>query len=676
MVAGVPPEQDLPMRRMLAGTLLALFTVGSVAGLAVPANADAAKPSIQQFLKIRTPAAPSILPDGSLLYRDWPDGVFQLYRAVPKNAASPSYAPGEVTVTQLTNFPDGLAGYSLSPDGKRVVLIHARGGNENTQLTLLDPMAAPGAPTTPIVSNPKVQARLNQWAYDGSYIIYSVNDESPEDFYIYRYDFADGKITKLLSEKGDWGAADITHDGKRMLVQHLVSASNTELFELDLATGKRTDVTIKPEGGTAACGSVGYMPGERAVLMTSDWKDGRSRLYVRDLKSGAVKEPMPALSSGSWMAPSRTRIGSSWPSPSTRTATVRPTCTRFRTQAAARAHRREGCAGRLELRKGTFIWSLSNARRPSTAFATTFSKTAKKPEDHATRQLTWTDNQGIDFASFSLPETRHLQGVRRPRDLGVPVPAAGLPEGHGDPVHRQLPRRPGVPASAQFQRRGPVPADARLRAAQAQCPRQHGYGREFQMLDDYKKRWDSVRDGVDAAEWLVASGYSQPGRMATFGGSYGGFMSVACIVEDQERVDRGARKERLFGASVNVVGIANLRTFLERTSGYRRALREVEYGPLTDKEFLESVSSLNKVDKIQVPMFIGHGFNDPRVPVEEAMQLAAALKQRGRNPRVFIAPDEGHGFAKLDNRIYFNERVVSFLEETIGKSAPQAMSNP
>ena len=103
---------------------------------------------------------------------------------------------------------------------------------------------------------------------------------------------------------------------------------------------------------------------------------------------------------------------------------------------------------------------------------------------------------------------------------------------------------------------------------------------------------------------------------------------------------------------------------------------EVDYGPLSDKEFLESVSSLNKVDKIQVPMFIGHGFNDPRVPVEEAMQLAVALKQRGRNPRVFIAPDEGHGFVKLDNRIYFNERVASFLEETIGKSAPQAMSNP
>src|SRR5204863_6071791 len=159
---------------------------------------------------------------------------------------------------------------------------------------------------------------------------------------------------------------------------------------------------------------------------------------------------------------------------------------------------------------------------------------------------------------------------------------------------------------------------------------------------DYKKRWDSVRDGVDAAEWLVRNGYAEPGRIATNGGSYGGFMAVACIVEDQQRVDRGERKQRLFGACIDVVGPVNLKTFLEKTSGYRRKLREVEYGPLTDPEFLASVSSIHKVDKMNVPFFIGHGFNDPRVPVEEAMQLATALKERGMSPRLFVAPDEGH----------------------------------
>jgi dipeptidyl aminopeptidase/acylaminoacyl peptidase len=662
------------MRRPLTPILLALaatFTVALPAALA----AEAAKPTIQQFLKIRTPGAPVILPDGSLLYRDWPDGVFQLYRAVPKNAANPSYAPGEVTVTKLTNYPDGLSSFSLSPDGRRAVLMHARGGNENTQLTLLDPLSPGGSATSPILADPKVQANVNLWHRDGSAMVYSANAESPEDFYVYRWDFAAGKATRLLGEKGAWGAADVTSDGSRMLVVRFVSASNNEVYELDVASGKRTDITIRPKDGTAACEPVGYAPDEKSVYMISDWKDGRARLYRRDLKSGAVKEALPALSAWEldganidqdrqFLVAAANENGYSVPYVYT-LPDLRP---------LPAPTTEKGVLGGSSFRNGTLIWTLSNARRPSTAFATTFSKTAKKPEDHATRQLTWTDDQGIDFSRFSLPELITYKAFDG-RDIsafvflptghqkGTPVPF--IVNYHGGPESQH---RPGFNAADQYLlTRGFGILKPNVRGST-------GYGREFQMADDYKKRWDSVKDGVDAAEWLVQNGYAEPGRIATLGGSYGGFMSVACIVEDQERVERGQRKERLFGASVNIVGIANLKTFLERTSGYRRALREVEYGPLSDAEFLESVSSLNRVDKIQVPMFIAHGFNDPRVPVEEAMQLAAALKQRGRNPRVFIAPDEGHGFAKLDNRIYFNERSAAFLEETIGKAPPHASS--
>jgi dipeptidyl aminopeptidase/acylaminoacyl peptidase len=661
------------MRRPLARAILALTVVLAGLPATVAETVAAARPTIQQFLRIRTPGAPVVLPDGSLLYRDWPDGVFQLYRAVPKNAADPNYAPGEVTVTKLTDYPDGLSGFSLSPDGRRVVLMHARGGNENTQLTLLDPMAGPGAATSPIVANPKVQASVNLWHRDGSAVVYSANEESPEDFYLYRWDFATSKATRLLGEKGSWAASDVTRDGKRMLVMHFISASNTEVFELDLETGKRTELTIRPKDGTAACEAIGYLPNEKAVLLASDWKDGRSRLFQRDLRSGAVREVLPALSGweldgaiidddreyliavvneNGYSAPHLYTLPDFKPLPPPTTE--------------------KGVLGGSSFRNGTLIWTLSNARRPSTAFMSKLSRSAKRAEDHATRQLTWTDDQGIDFNGFSLPELVTYKAFDG-RDIsafvflppghqkGTPIPFIVIYHGGPESQHR-----PGFSAADQYLlTRGFGLLKPNVRGST-------GYGREFQMLDDYKKRWDSVRDGVDAAEWLVKSGYSQPGRIATFGGSYGGFMSVACIVEDQERVERGERKERLFGSSVNIVGIANLRTFLERTSGYRRALREVEYGPLTDTEFLESVSSLNRVEKIQVPMFIAHGFNDPRVPVEEAMQLAAALKERGRNPRVFIAPDEGHGFAKLDNRIYFNERAAAFLEETIGRTLPQA----
>lgn len=659
------------MRRAFA--LLALIAVATgPAPLPAPASAADAQPTIQQFLKIRTPGAPTVMPDGSLLLRDWPEGVFQLYRVVPKDPANPDYSPGNVRTLKLTQFPDGLSSFTVSPDFRRVVLSHARGGNENTQLTLLDPAAAPGSPTTPILDNPKVQASVNLWFRDGSAIVYSANADSPTDFHLYRHDFATGTTTRILAEKGAWAAGDVTRDGSRLLVVRYVSASHTEVFELDLATGKRTELTLRPKDGTAANEIVGYMPGERAALILSDWKGGMARLYLRDLKSGAVREPAPALAKfeldravmndrREFLVALANEDGYGVPH-----AFTLPD---FRPMPPPTEEK--GVLGPESFRGNTLVWTLSNARRPGEAFATMITQGAKRSADYATRQLTWNDDQGIDLASFRLPELvryRAFDGREIPAFLflpagaekGTPIPFVIIYHGGPESQHR-----PQFNATDQYLlTRGFGILKPNVRGST-------GYGREFHMLDDYRKRWDSVRDGVDAAEWLVANGWAEPGRIATYGGSYGGFMSVACLVEDAERVERGERRERLFGACVNVVGIVNLRTFLERTSGYRRALREVEYGPLSDPEFLESVSSLNKVDKIQVPMFIAHGFNDPRVPVEEAMQIAAALKERGRQPRVFIAPDEGHGFAKLDNRIYFYERAAAFLEETIGSRAPR-----
>ena len=662
------------MRRPVHALLCLTLLFSACVGLA-PAAADDSRPTIQQFLKIRTPGAPVILPDGSLLLRDWPDGVQQLYRVVPKagGADGPDYRLGDATVTRLTDFPDGLAGFTVSPDGRKVIVSHARGGNENTQLTLLDPLGAPGQGMTPLYSNPKVQASVNLWLRDGSGFVYSANDESPNDFYLYLYDFASGKAKKLLGEAGSWSAQDVTNDGRRMLVQKDVSASDIQCFELDVASGKLKELTIKPEGGTAACQVSGYMPGERAVLMTSDLKEGMQRLFLKDLKSGAVREPIPALSrfeldgagpndSREYLVAVANQDGygvlSAYTLPDFKPVSLPPMD--------------QGVVAPQIFRGSTMVWSLSNARTAGNAFATTFTRVGKGPVSQTTRQLTWTEDQGIDLKAFPLPELVHypaFDGRQIAAFLFLPpgyVKGTAIPfiiNYHGGPEGQH---RPTFGATNQYLlSRGFGMLMPNVRGST-------GYGREFQMLDDYKGRWGSVRDGVDAAEWLVRSGYAAPGKIATYGGSYGGFMSVACIVEDQERVDRGERKDRLFGACVDVVGIVNMKGFLEKTSGYRRKLREVEYGPLTDPDFLASISSINKVDKINVPVFVAHGFNDPRVPVQEAMQLATALKERGMEPRMFVAPDEGHGFAKLDNRIYFNERMAQFLEETIGGGTTEA----
>jgi len=183
-----------------------------------------------------------------------------------------------------------------------------------------------------------------------------------------------------------------------------------------------------------------------------------------------------------------------------------------------------------------------------------------------------------------------------------------------------------------------------------------GYGRRYAGLDDTVRRLDSVADLAAIHEWLPSAGLD-PRRAALFGGSYGGYMVLAGVAFQPER----------WAAGVDIVGISDLVTFLENTSGYRRAHREREYGSLReDRAFLERASPLRRADEIRAPLFIIHGANDPRVPVSEARQLAASLERRGVDHELVVYEDEGHGLAKLRNRLDAYPRAVEFLAARLG----------
>jgi dipeptidyl aminopeptidase/acylaminoacyl peptidase len=667
----------------------------ALAVLCAPATAQPAKapkgPSIDKFLKIRTPGAPAIAPDGTLYVRDWPDGVWQLYRVQGKEARP------DAKMTALTSFRDGLAGYSLSNDGTKILLLHAVGGNENTQISLLDPKTGS---ISPALANPKVQHAVNLWLHDDSGFVYTANDESPNDFYIYQYNFGKDatpqKPTKLLGKPGSWSAQDITQDTSRLIVAEYRSSSDSSMYELDAKTGKLTDLTVKPSEGTVSVEVVGYMPGETSVLFTSDIENGLRRLFLKDTKTGKVTKPITELESfeldGAGMNREKTLLTAVTNEDGYGVLHV------YRLPSFERVELpriEKGVVGVDQLRANHLIYTLSNAKTPGVAFAYDIPdkgaapvppSTSAQPQPaaglQAPTQVTFADTQGIDFERFSLPQLvkfKSFDGTEIPAfvytpanyyggSLGTkPHPIPFVVNYHGGPEGQT---RPGFDKVTQYL------VSEGFGVIQPNVRGSSGYGRSFLMMDDYKKRWDSVKDGVAAAAWLAEQGYSAPGKIATYGGSYGGFMSVACLVEDQQQVDAGVRKQRLFGAGIDVVGIVNMKTFLEQTSGYRRKLREVEYGPLTDPDFLESISSIKKVDKINVPMLIGHGFNDPRVPVGEAMQLSIALKEKAakekkpeNTPHLFIAPDEGHGFQKLNNRLYFYEYMAGFLKQTIGRTS-------
>src|SRR6185295_8067000 len=304
------PENLMSTRSVIACPAALVAAVGfSLAGCAqhaateshsapVAASATSASPkqasTLERFLKIRTPGAPTLLPDGTLYVRDWPDGVYQLYRVEGKQAG-----PGAKT-TKLTTYGDGLAGYSVSPDGSKILLAYAAGGNENTQIALLDPKAKGGPATTDLLKNPKAQFAANRWLDDSSGFFYTGNDASANDFYIYRYDLSKeagkaGTSTKILGKEGSWSLHDCNADGSKVLVEKYNSASDSKAFELGVSSGDLKEITILPEGqkeATAANGIVGYLPGGDGVLMTADI-DGLTKLYVRDLKTGKVSKAIP-----------------------------------------------------------------------------------------------------------------------------------------------------------------------------------------------------------------------------------------------------------------------------------------------------------------------------------------------------------------------------------------------
>ena len=183
-----------------------------------------------------------------------------------------------------------------------------------------------------------------------------------------------------------------------------------------------------------------------------------------------------------------------------------------------------------------------------------------------------------------------------------------------------------------------------------------GYGKRWYSADDARERLVSVRDLAAVHDWLGTLGLD-PARAALWGGSYGGYMVLAGLAFQPQR----------WAAGVDIVGISSLLTFLENTSPYRRAHREREYGSLAaDADFLREASPLTHVDEISAPLFVIHGANDPRVPLSEAEQVAAAVRDKGVECDLLVYDDEGHGLAKRGNRLDAYPRAMEFLRRHLG----------
>lgn len=266
-----------------------------------------------------------------------------------------------------------------------------------------------------------------------------------------------------------------------------------------------------------------------------------------------------------------------------------------------------------------------------------------------------------DLARYTLAEMEPISFVSRDGltihgYLTVPhgVEARQLPmvlNVHGGPWHRDV---WGYDPEAQwFANRGYACLQVNFRGST-------GYGKRF--LNAGNKAWGAEMhdDLVDAVRWAVDRGAADPDRVAVYGGSYGGYAALVGATLTPE----------LFRCAVDVVGPSNLITFIETIPPYWTSYLEMLHrrvgNPETEADFLKSRSPLFNVERIQVPLLIAQGANDPRVKRSESEQIVAAMREKGIDHEYLLFPDEGHGFAKPENRLRFYAAAERFLAKHLG----------
>jgi dipeptidyl aminopeptidase/acylaminoacyl peptidase len=192
-----------------------------------------------------------------------------------------------------------------------------------------------------------------------------------------------------------------------------------------------------------------------------------------------------------------------------------------------------------------------------------------------------------------------------------------------------------------------------------------GYGKEF--WESSFKKWgqEMQNDITDGVKWLIDEGIADPDRVAIYGGSYGGYATLAGITNTPD----------LYAAAVDYVGVSNLFTFMETIppywEPYKKMLYEMVGDPSTkDSIMMKANSPVFHVDKIKAALFIAQGANDPRVVQAESDQMVEALKKNGVTVQYMLKENEGHGFRNEENRFDFYNAMTDFLDKNM-KDKPE-----
>jgi len=557
----------------------------------------------------------------------------------------------------LTDYPEPVRGAQYEPkNGRYYVFSRDSGGNEVFRAYRRE-VGAKGADALPVTpDNRRVQDTA--WAYTSNKLLYVTvpvgrqgsNDKINSTISI--ADPAQPEGARVLAELpgGGWGGFAFSHDDKQLVYSEYVSANESYLWLMDVASGKSRRITEKNGNETVSYGNAVFSHDGKGLYTTTDRGSEFARLTYIDLATGTHTALTPDINwdidamdlshDGKLLAFVANEDG---------TSVLRIMRTSDR-KLVASPKLPVGVIGRIEWHRDSrhLALSLSSARSPSDVYSV----------DAKTNAVTrWTrhEKMDVDMDKFVEPtlvrwnsfDNRSISGfVYRPLASKFPGKRPVVINIHGGPEGQSTPGFMG--------RNNYYTDEMGLIVIYPNVRGSTGYGKTFLKLDNGKLREDSVKDIGALLDWIATQPDMDASRVAVVGGSYGGYMTLAVSTMYADRI----------AAAIDIVGISNFVTFLERTESYRRDLRRVEYGDERDPEmrkWMEATAPANNASKIKKPLFVVQGKNDPRVPWQEADQIVATVKKNGTPVWYMTANDEGHGFGKKANADYLFYSGIDFF---------------
>jgi dipeptidyl aminopeptidase/acylaminoacyl peptidase len=560
---------------------------------------------------------------------------------------------------QLTFFAEPIGAADWDPkEGKFFLFTRDTGGNEFGQMYRLD--AASGDVT---LLSDGGRSQNGGWAWDraGDRIAYTSTRRNGADRDIWVVDPRDPATDRLVVENtgGGWSVLDWSSDGTQLLVGESLSVNHSRRWLVDVASGAKTRLD-KDGPEDVAWGGGTFTPDGRAIWTTTDKDSEFARLVRWTPASGGIEvmaadipwevEGFDVSKDGKSVCFITNEAGVS------RARVLDIATGKHRLVAglpdgviAAGEWHADGrhlalSVGSARSTSDVYVW---DAVEGGPAIRWTESELGGLVADTLVepRAIDWQSFDGLEIRGFLYPAAPRFTG-RRPVIINI----HGGPEGQSRPI---------------FQGRNNFfMSELGVALIFPNVRGSTGYGKTFVKLDNALKREDSVRDIGALLDWIATRPDLDPDRVMITGGSYGGFMTLACATTYDERIR----------CALDVVGISHFTTFLKNTESYRRDLRRVEYGDERVPEvaeFFERIAPLNNAGRITKPLFVVQGANDPRVPASEAEQMVAKVRGNGGPVWFLNAKDEGHGFRKKPNMDFqFYATVMFVRQHLLGAGSP------